>query len=135
MKKNVLLAGLLVCFFACSSPSKEGTTAAKVEEVKVEEKPATASANPDYDKGLELVAQSDCLGCHKINEASVGPSYAAIATKYEATEDNINLLASKIMKGGQGVWGEVPMAAHPTLSKEDAVQMVKYIMLLKDEKK
>lgn len=135
MKKNILLGGLIVCFFACSDPAKVEDTPAKVEETTSVEKPATASANPDYDKGLELVAKSDCLGCHRIKEASVGPSYAAIATKYEANEDNINLLATKIMKGGQGVWGEVPMAAHPNLSKEDAVQMVKYIMLLKDEKK
>ncbi len=135
MKKNILLAGLIGCFFACSDPAKVENTSAKAEETTTVEKPATASSNPDYDKGLELVAKSDCLGCHKINEASVGPAYSAIATKYEATEANINLLAAKIMNGGQGVWGEVPMAAHPTLSKEDAVQMVKYIMLLKDEKK
>ncbi len=135
MKKNILLGGLIVCFFACSEPAKVENTATKTEEPTKTEAPATASANPDYDKGLELVAKSDCLGCHRINQASVGPSYAAIATKYEATESNINMLASKIMQGGQGVWGEVPMAAHPNLSKEDAVQMVKYIMLLKDEKK
>ncbi len=135
MKKNIFLAGLIVCLFACSDPAKVEETPAKVEETTAVEKPSTASANPDYDKGLELVAKSDCLGCHRINEASVGPAYSAIAAKYEANESNINLLASKIMQGGQGVWGEVPMAAHPNLSKEDAVQMVKYIMLLKDEKK
>lgn len=135
MKKIILLGGLIVLFFACSNPAKEADTASKTSETTVEVKPPSASANPDYDKGLELVAKSDCLGCHRINETSVGPAYAAIATKYEATEANINLLATKIMNGGQGVWGEVPMAAHPALSKEDAVQMVKYIMLLKDEKK
>jgi len=135
MKKNILLGILIVGFFACSDPAKVEDTTTKMDESTTVEKPAAASANPDYDKGLELVAKSDCLGCHKINEASVGPAYSAIATKYEANEANINLLAAKIMNGGQGVWGQVPMAAHPTLSKEDAVQMVKYIMLLKDEKK
>ena len=102
---------------------------------KIEEKAASASTNPDYDKGLELVAKSDCLSYHKINDVSIGPAYSAVANKYEATDANITMLANKIMKGGQGVWGEVPMAAHPDLSKEDAVQMVKYIMLLKGEKK
>lgn len=134
MKKNVLLAGFIFCLTACSSPGKQENIPAKGDEIKTAEK-VPASSNPDYDKGLQLVVKSDCLGCHKINEAAVGPAYAAIAAKYESTDDNINLLATKIMKGGQGVWGQVPMAAHPALSKEDAVQMVKYIMLLKDEKK
>ena len=134
MKKNVLLAGFIFCLTACSSPGKQENIPAKGDQMKTAEK-VPASSNPDYDKGLQLVVKSDCLGCHKINEASVGPAYAAIAAKYESTDDNINLLATKIMKGGQGVWGQVPMAAHPALSKEDAVQMVKYIMLLKDEKK
>ena len=135
MKKNVLLTGLIVCFFACSNPSKTDDNTAKAEDANTIEKPVSASANPDYDKGLELMAKSDCQGCHKINDASVGPAYADIANKYESNEANISLLANKIMKGGQGVWGQVPMAAHPTLAKEDAEQMVKYIMLLKGEKK
>lgn len=135
MKKSILMSALLLGLFACSSPSKEQKSAGTETPAPTKTTSSSASSNPDYDKGLQLVVKSDCLGCHKINEASVGPAYAAIATKYEANEANINLLATKIMQGGKGVWGEVPMAAHPNLSKEDAVQMVKYIMLLKDEKK
>lgn len=135
MKKNILMAGLLFGLYACSSSSKEQKSRSLETPSPAETTSSNASSNPDYEKGLQLVVKSDCLGCHKINEASVGPAYAAIATKYEANEVNINLLATKIMQGGKGVWGEVPMAAHPNLSKEDAVQMVKYIMLLKDEKK
>ena len=73
-------------------------------------------------------------GCHKTNEMSVGPAYNEIGKKYESTDANINLLAEKIQKGGSGNWGTVPMAAHADISKEDAVAMVKYILLLKDEK-
>lgn len=135
MKKNILMAGLMLGLFSCSSPSDEKKTDAADAATTTEQKPPSASSNPDYDKGLQLVVKSDCLGCHKINEVSVGPAYAAIAAKYEPTDANINLLATKIMQGGKGVWGEVPMAAHPNLSKEDATQMVKYILLLKDEKK
>ena len=94
----------------------------------------TTSDNPDFEKGLNLVVKSDCLGCHKTNEVSIGPAYNLIGQKYENTEANINLLAEKIQKGGSGNWGTVPMAGHTGLSKEDAVAMVKYILLLKDEK-
>lgn len=89
------------------------------------------SSNPDYQKGLELVAKSDCLTCHKVADKLIGPAYQDIASKYEATDENIEMLAGKIIKGGQGVWGQIPMTAHPQLSEQDAQQMVKYIMLLK----
>ncbi len=39
-------------------------------------------------------------------------------------------LTDKIIKGGGGVWGEVAMPAHPTLSTADARQMVTWIMSL-----
>jgi cytochrome c len=89
------------------------------------------SSNPDYQKGLELVAKSDCLTCHKVADKLIGPAYQDIAAKYEATDENIEMLAGKIIKGGQGVWGQIPMTAHPQLSEQDAQQMVKYILLLK----
>lgn len=61
----------------------------------------------------------------------VGPSYADVAAKYEATEENITMLAQKVIAGGVGVWGEVPMPAHPGLSEEDAKDMIRYVLLLK----
>lgn len=128
MKKTFLILSLAAFCFSCSnnqSSSAEKSTGTKTTAVE---------DNPDYEKGLQLVAGSDCFGCHKVNEPSVGPMYSLIGGKYENTEANINLLVEKIMKGGSGVWGQVPMAAHSTLSKEDATAMVKYILLLKDTK-
>ena len=104
---------------------------------KKEAAPAPASAgsslssNPDYQKGLELIAKSDCLTCHKVGEKLIGPSYKDVSAKYESNDENIAMLAGKIIKGGQGVWGQIPMTAHPQLSEADAKQMVKYIFLLK----
>jgi cytochrome c len=92
---------------------------------------SSLSSNPDYQKGLELIAKSDCLTCHKVGEKLIGPSYKEVAAKYESNEENIDLLAGKIIKGGQGVWGQIPMTAHPQISEADAKQMVKYILLLK----
>jgi cytochrome c len=61
----------------------------------------------------------------------VGPSYADVAAKYESTEENVAMLAKKVIEGGVGVWGEVPMPPHPALSEEDAKDMVRYVLLLK----
>jgi cytochrome c len=94
----------------------------------------TDSASKKYEKGSTLITQSDCLNCHKVKEQSIGPSYVAIAEKYLPTPENIQHLASTITNGSKGVWGQVPMAPHPTISKEDATEMVYYILALKGVK-
>jgi cytochrome c len=127
MKKNFLIISLAVFCFACNNQT-DGDK--KPEETKT----TSITDSPDFEKGMNLVVKSDCLGCHKTNERLIGPAYNEIGKKYENTEANINLLADKIKNGGSGVWGTVPMAAHADISKEDAVAMAKYIMLLKDEK-
>jgi cytochrome c len=127
----VIILLLTICLYACNSENKPADKDAKPTTAMVEK---SASDNPDYDKGLNLISKSDCWSCHKINEQLIGPAYNLIGQKYESTEANIELLAGKIMKGGAGVWGNVPMQAHPDISKEDAVAMVKYILLLKNEK-
>lgn len=81
--------------------------------------------------GLTLIKSSDCLTCHKDNEKLIGPSYQQIADKYPNSPETVELLADKIVKGGQGVWGDVPMAPHPNISHEDAKQMAKYILAMK----
>jgi cytochrome c len=82
-------------------------------------------------EGEKLIAKSDCIGCHKIDKKLIGPSYLDIAKKYPLNEKSINYLASKIIKGGSGVWGAIPMAAHSTLKKEDAKLMAMYILSVK----
>lgn len=81
--------------------------------------------------GEKLIAKSDCIGCHKTDKKLIGPSYLDIAKKYPLNDKSINYLASKIIKGGSGVWGTIPMAAHSTLKKEDAKLMAKYILSVK----
>jgi cytochrome c len=125
MKKTILILSLGVLVYACNSNSEKsgGTTPEP-----------TVAANPDADKGLALIGNSDCFGCHKVKETSVGPAYNLVAQKYENTEANLNMLAEKLMKGGSGNWGQIPMAAHPNISKDDAVLMAKYVLSLKDVK-
>jgi len=130
MKRIIMAACSLVILAACNSgDNKSGDTAKKETE-----KPATPSLsdNPDYQKGLELVGKSGCFTCHKLDEKLTGPSYKEVAEKYASEgSDIVPKLAEKIIKGGSGVWGQVPMIAHPALSQADAESMVKYILLLK----
>ena len=130
MKKYFIVCLAAATIFACNSSSES-----KPGESETAEKPAETAditANPDYQKGLDLVAKSDCFTCHQPTEKVTGPAYQDVAAKYAGMPDTIIAhLANKIIAGGSGVWGEVPMLAHPDLSKEDAEAMVKYILLLK----
>ncbi|MDR7130016.1 cytochrome c [Algoriphagus sp. 4150] len=78
--------------------------------------------------GRNLIEASDCKSCHQYAETSIGPSYQAVASKYENTSETTDMLIDKIINGGAGIWGEHAMSAHPQLSKADAKRMVDYIM-------
>ncbi|MEM1136625.1 MAG: ThuA domain-containing protein [Bacteroidota bacterium] len=83
--------------------------------------------------GKSLMDKSDCNACHKEADKSIGPSFKAIAEKYKSDNNAIDYLAGKILNGGGGVWGETAMAAHPSLTEEQAGQMVKYILSLEGD--
>jgi cytochrome c len=127
MKRITVVLGISTLLWACSSNSNNER---KVDEPVVEKK-ESLSDNPDYKKGLALVAQNDCLTCHNVDTKVNGPAYRDIAAKYAGADDaTITKLAQTIIKGGSGNWGQIPMTPHPDLSEEDAKQMVKYILLL-----
>lgn len=126
MRKVFLTMTAAIVFMSCG-----GGTEKKESNNETATTTNTLSSNPDYQKGLALVGASDCLTCHKVNEKNIGPAYKDVAAKYESTDENIQLLASKIIKGGSGVWGAIPMTPHPTIQQADAEAMVKYILLLK----
>ena len=119
-----------VLFFviACGGGSSSKTEEPKKEEAKTDD----VSKNPDYQKGLELVAKNDCFTCHQIDDKLNGPPYREVANKYAGMPDTIvTHLAHKVISGGNGVWGEIMMTPHPALSEADAEAIVKYILLLK----
>ncbi len=80
--------------------------------------------------GKSIMLSLDCKSCHKETEVSIGPSYTAIADRYNDKSDATNYLINKIISGSRGVWGEATMAAHPSLSKTDAHQIVQWILSL-----
>ena len=89
------------------------------------------AAAPAGKDGLALIEGSDCRTCHKNEGKMIGPAYKDVAKKYENNDKNVKMLAEKIIKGGQGNWGEIPMAGHPNVSQADAEAMVRYILTIK----
>ncbi|HEX5653971.1 MAG TPA: c-type cytochrome [Chitinophagaceae bacterium] len=131
MKKIILSLSLLSLLTACGDSGEKKETGTKEETVSAPAAP-DITQDPAYQKGLSLVAKSDCLTCHKVDEPLTGPTYRDVANKYAGMPDTIvTHLAGKIIKGGAGVWGQTFMTPHPALSQEDAEAMVRYILLLK----
>lgn len=144
MKKTLILLAAVATIWSCSdnksaSNDKTGDNGAGTGTgpgaTTATEAPASTdiSQNPDYKKGLALVGKSDCLTCHKVTEKVVGPPYQEVAARYAGKPGIEDSLANKVIHGGSGNWGQVPMTAHPQLSHDDAVAMVKYILLLKQQ--
>ncbi|HMO48909.1 MAG TPA: c-type cytochrome [Rubrivivax sp.] len=79
----------------------------------------------------ELAQQKTCMACHAIDRKVVGPSYKDVAAKYAGHKDAAAQLADKIVKGGVGVWGPVPMPANPKVSAAEARQLANWILAIK----
>lgn len=86
--------------------------------------------------GKALTQAMDCKTCHKEAEASIGPNYKDVAAKYKERRDALKYIQGKIKTGGNGVWGEVTMPAHPNITTDESRQIALYILSLNgDEKK
>lgn len=156
MKKVFLVLTIAVAFYACGGgeASKEtkpvsnneasanssigdadaaepSSAAAAPATAAPADNTQTAAAAPAGKDGKALIEASDCRTCHKDDVKLIGPGYQEVAKKYENNDANVKKLAEKIIKGGQGVWGEIPMSGHPNVSQEDAEAMVKYILAMK----
>jgi glucose/arabinose dehydrogenase/cytochrome c551/c552 len=128
-------------------------TVAVSDKEDVSADPANLFVSADYAEGTDLAASPqghqqgeaaisgrsvamslDCKSCHKEADKSIGPSYTDISKKYQKDPNAVNYLSDKIIKGGGGVWGETPMAAHPSLPLSDIQQIAGWIMTLADNK-
>lgn len=129
MKKTIFVLASLAVLVACGG----GGEKTKDGETKKEETTGTTdiTQHPDYQKGLQIAANSDCATCHMINEKNIGPAWVDVANKYAGQDTAVAYLAKKIIEGGAGVWGETPMASHPTFTQADAEAVAKYVLLLK----
>jgi cytochrome c len=78
-----------------------------------------------------LATAKNCMACHAIDKKLVGPAYKDVAAKYAGQKDAVDKLAAKIMKGGSGVWGPVPMPANAQVNEAEAKKLAAWVLTLK----
>ena len=79
--------------------------------------------------GAALVVAQRCVACHHETDALLGPPYRAIAARHSARKDvMVDVLAEKIIRGGAGNWGVVPMVPNDHVSREEARAMARWIL-------
>ncbi|MYN13114.1 c-type cytochrome [Pusillimonas sp. TS35] len=123
------------------APALAGTSDQNVEQVREHARGTLAAAQPPTSAGakdaqpgdaaggdLALLTENGCMACHAKDKKILGPSFADIAGKYKGQDDAAPKLAEKVLKGGSGVWGAVPMPPHPTLPADKAREMVDWIL-------
>ncbi|MEI9946275.1 MAG: PA14 domain-containing protein [Chitinophagaceae bacterium] len=84
--------------------------------------------NEREERVFALMTKSDCNTCHNRDLKTIGPSFRTIAQRYPNSPKISTMLSDKIIRGGKGSWGEVPMTPHPLVAKEDVAAMVSYIL-------
>ena len=78
-----------------------------------------------------LAKSKNCMACHAIDKKLVGPAYKDVAKKYAGDKTAADKLAAKVMKGGSGVWGAIPMPANPQVNEADAKKLAAWVLSLK----
>jgi cytochrome c len=78
-----------------------------------------------------LATAKNCMACHAIDKKLVGPAYKDVAAKYAGQKDAVDKLAAKIIKGGSGVWGPVPMPANAQVNEAEAKKLAAWVLTQK----
>ena len=78
-----------------------------------------------------LAKSKNCMACHAVDKKLVGPSYKEVAKKYAGDAKAVDMLATKIVKGGSGVWGAIPMPANTQVSEADAKKLAAWVLSMK----
>ncbi|HNW02381.1 MAG TPA: c-type cytochrome [Burkholderiaceae bacterium] len=86
----------------------------------------TAAAPAFADQALATA--KNCMACHAVDKKLVGPAYKEVAAKYAADKSAADKLAVKILKGGSGVWGAVPMPANAQVNEAEAKKLAAWVL-------
>ncbi len=89
---------------------------------------AVLLTSPAAFASADLARSKNCVACHHIERKMIGPAYKAVAERYGKDEAAIKVLSEKVVKGGGGVWGPMPMPPQPGVSPEEAETLVKWIL-------
>jgi cytochrome c len=79
----------------------------------------------------ELARDKVCMGCHAVDRKLIGPSFKDVAARYAGQADAVAKLSERIVKGGAGAWGAVPMPANPRIKPEEARQLASWVLSFK----
>ena len=79
----------------------------------------------------DFAQKKNCMACHAVDKKVLGPAYKDVAAKYAGQKDAVDKLAAKVVKGGSGTWGNIPMPANPQVTDAEAKQLVQWILTLK----
>ncbi len=91
---------------------------------------AALSAAPAF-ADLALATSKNCMACHSVDKKLVGPAYKDVAAKYKNDKSAADKLAIKVIKGGSGSWGSVPMPANSQVNEAESKKLVAWILSLK----
>jgi cytochrome c len=78
-----------------------------------------------------LAKSKNCLACHQVASKVVGPAFKDVAKKYAGDKTALDKLTTKVMKGGAGVWGTMPMPANTQVNEAEAKKLVTWVLSLK----
>ena len=78
-----------------------------------------------------LAKAKNCMACHQIDKKVVGPSYKEVAAKYKGDAKAPAMLADKVIKGGSGAWGAVPMPPNAAVTPDEAKKLVAWVLAQK----
>lgn len=81
------------------------------------------------DANEKLLKERGCTACHANDKKVIGPAYKEVARKYKGDAAASAKLAEKVVKGGQGVWGPIPMPPNK-VTDDEAKKMVAYILAM-----
>jgi cytochrome c len=79
----------------------------------------------------KLAQEKGCLACHQVATKVLGPAYTDVAAKYKDDAGAEARLIEKVLNGGTGVWGQIPMPANKQVSEAEAKTLVDWILSLK----
>lgn len=89
-------------------------------------RPALAQQDDD---AAELLRAARCYACHDLSKPLLGPPWQAIAARHAGKADLMtDILARKIVLGGGGNWGVVPMVPNEHVDADTARKLARWIL-------
>lgn len=122
---RVLAALVVASLFACSpDEEKDGQAATWQSGHVLSEVEARTFFNAH-----------SCNACHEVDELRIGPAYRDVAMRYADERDTrLDWLAQKIIHGGAGSWGNVPMVTNSNVTPAEARAIAIWILSLDTER-